>query len=345
MPTRSRVTIKEIAEEAGVSMQTVSRVINNRPDVAPMTRQRVKDIIDKHDYRPSSIARGITKGRSYLLGVVTAGIRHFGPSSTLSGIEKQASKMGYSTILRAVHQTEEFDIDEYLRFLVSQHVDGIIWAMPERGNIREEILTKIPQLAIPAVFINLQPHPDINVFDFDNLNGGRMATKHLIEQGFERIGLISGPMDWMVSRQRFLGWKDVLKIAGYESEDKQITEGDWTAESGARCMTRLLNQWPEIDAVFACNDLMALGAMKVASNSGRCIPDDLAVVGFDDIAESNFFTPSLTTVRQDPQDLGRRSVVEIDRLISVSRKFEEKPGKKTHIFQMQLIVRESSIKR
>lgn len=346
MPTHYRVTIKEIAEEAGVSMQTVSRVINNRPDVAPATRQRVKDIIAKHGYRPSSIARGITKGRSYILGVITAGIRHFGPSSTLSGIEKQASEMGYSIILRAVHQTEVFDIDEYLRFLVSQHVDGIIWAMPQRGNIRDEILGKIPKLDIPAVFINIQPHPDIAVFDFDNHSGGRIATEHLIEQGFRNIGLITGPMDWMVSRQRYRGWQEALEAAGYSSEEVQVAEGDWTAASGARCMAQLLRQWPEIDAVFACNDLMALGAMKAASNSGRRIPDDLAVVGFDDIAQSSYFSPSLTTVRQDPQDLGCRSVVEIDRLISGSGGQEDKESdRRAHIFQMQLVVRESSIRR
>jgi DNA-binding LacI/PurR family transcriptional regulator len=345
MPTLYRVTMKEIAEEAGVSMQTVSRVVNNRPDVAPKTRQRVKDIIASHDYRPSSIARGLTKGRSYLLGVITAGIRHFGPSSTLSGIEKKASKMGYATILRAVHQTEVFDIDEYLRFLVSQHVDGIIWAMPERGNIREEILSKIPMLAIPAVFINIQPHPDINVFDFDNHAGGRMAAEHLIGQGFQRIGLITGPMDWMVSRQRFLGWKDALEAVGYPSEENQIVEGDWTAKSGAQCMIQLLKQWPEIDAVFVCNDLMALGAMKAASDCGRSVPDDLAVVGFDDVDQASFFSPSLTTIRQDPQDLGRRSVEEIDRLISELNLEDVQPRENTHIYQMKLVIRKSSIKR
>ncbi len=345
MPTHYRVTIKEIAEEAGVSTQTVSRVVNNRPDVAPNTRQRVKSIIAKHDYTPSSIARGLTKGRSYILGVITAGIRHFGPSSTLSGIEKQASEMGYATILRAVHQTEVFDIDEYLRFLVSQHVDGIIWAMPERGNIRKEILGKIPMLAIPAVFINIQPHPDIIVFDFDNLGGGRMATEHLIDQGFQRIGLITGPMDWMVSRQRFLGWKDALERVGYSSDGIQIVEGDWTAKSGAQCMAQLLRQWPEIDAVFACNDLMALGAMKAARGRGRSVPDDLAVVGFDDVDQASFFSPSLTTIRQDPQYLGSRSVAEIDQLISDLNQEDVQPRENKHIFQMKLVVRESSIKR
>jgi LacI family transcriptional regulator len=345
MPAHLRVTIKEIAEEAGVSMQTVSRVVNNRRDVAPATRQRVKEIIAKYDYHPSSIARGITKGRSYILGVITAGIRHFGPSSTLSGIEKQASEMGYATILRAVHQTEVFDIDEYLRFLVSQHVDGIIWAMPERGNIREEVLEKIPDLAIPAVFINMQPHPSLNVFDFDNRSGGRMATEHLLEQGFQHICLITGPMDWMVSRQRYLGWKDALEAAGQAIDDKQIVEGDWTARSGARCMAQLLKQWPEIDAVFSCNDFIALGAMKAAQSAGRRIPDDLAIVGFDDVDQANYFSPSLTTIRQDPRDLGRRSVIEIDRLVSELDREKVDAGKNKHIFQMELIVRESSIRR
>ena len=143
MSLHRRVTIREIAQEAGVSTQTVSRVINNRPDVASETRRKVKEIIARYEYRPSSIARGLSKGRSYILGVIISGIRYFGPSRALSGIEKQASDLGYAIILRAVHQAEVFDIDEYLRFLISQHVDGIIWAMPEHGNIREEILEKI----------------------------------------------------------------------------------------------------------------------------------------------------------------------------------------------------------
>jgi len=342
MANQSRVTIKEIAKEAGVSPQTISRVLNNRPDVSPKTRKHIKEIIAKRNYHPSSIARGIGKGRSYILGVVSASLENYGPSNTLMGVVDRANQLGYTIILRVIDNPKDFDIDAQLRYLISQHVDGIIWALPDMGNIRDAILQKIPQLTLPTVFVNMHAHPDLVVVDFNNQSGGQMATQHLIDQGYQNIGIITGPMDWMVSRHRYRGWKKALEIAGLAANNQQVIEGDWSCTSGEKGLQNLLTQFTNMDAVFACNDRMALGAMRTAGNLGIHIPNDLAVVGYDDIPEANFFTPSLTTIRQDNKEPAFLAVDMANKLIIEAEQDEKTIKPDTHLFPPQLIIREST---
>ncbi len=339
-----RVTIQDVAAQAGVSYQTVSRVINNRPDVASATRRRVQQVIDELGFRPSSIARGMASGRSYILGVISASLEYFGPARMLMGVEKQASKLGYTIILRAIHDPDHFDIDEHLSFFLSQRVDGIIWTAADTAVIRKAILKKIPQLEFPVVFNNIEPHPDLNVVDFDSYDGSRMATEHLIAQGCQSIGLITGPMQWCVARQRYRGWKEALEAAGYAAPDEHVVEGDWSAISGEKGMVKLLEQQPEIDALFASNDPMALGAIKAAKRLGLRVPEDLAVVGYDDVPEADFFAPPLTTVRHDLESLAGLAVKEIDHMIDTARNGEDSYRPGTHLLKPELIIRESSIK-
>lgn len=345
MINSGRITIKEIAEEAGVSQQTVSRVLNNRPDVASSTRKRVKEIIAKRDYHPSSIARGIAQGRSYILGVVSAGLENHGPANTLMAVEKRANQLGYTIILRVVHNLEDFDIDEQIRYFISHHVDGIVWTLPDMGNIREAILQKIPQLSVPTVFLNMHAHPDLMVIDYNNESGGEIATEHLIEQGHRNIGMITGPMDWMVSRHRFRGWKAALETAVLPAADHQVVEGDWSCLSGEVGLKQLLKQFPDMDAVFISNDRMALGAMRAAKELGIDIPSDLALVGYDDAPEAGFFAPPLTTIRQDLKNPSFFAVDLVDKMITEVTQEEKTIKPRTHLFPPQLIVRESSIKK
>jgi len=160
---KRRVTIKQVAKEAGVSTQTVSRVINDRPDVAPETRQRVLQVIDELGYRPSNIARSLIQGRSCTLGVVGYGLEYFGPSRTLSGIEQQANELGYSLLLNLIRQPERNDVDQILRELLSRYVDGIVWAVPEVGSNRAWIQEEAPRLSVPVVFLSMHPHPNQGV--------------------------------------------------------------------------------------------------------------------------------------------------------------------------------------
>ena len=198
MVPRRRVTIKQVAREAGISTQTVSRVLNNRPDVAAETRQRVQGVIARLGYQPSRIARSLIQGHSSTLGVVGTGLDYFGPSRTLVGIVDRATDLGYTLCLNLVRRPEANDVGQLLQDMVAQHVDGIVWAVPEVGSNREWIRERGFQLPVPVVLLSTEPHANLSTVCVDNRAGGRMATQHLIEQGYRQIGLVSGPLSCLL---------------------------------------------------------------------------------------------------------------------------------------------------
>jgi LacI family transcriptional regulator len=335
-------TIRDVAAAAGVSRQTVSRVLNDRPDVAKETRQRVRDVIERLGYRPSSLARSLTQGRSYTLGVVSYGVQYFGPANTLAGIEHQASDMGYSLHLGLVRHPAEGGV-QLLHDMLSYHVDGVLWAVSEIGNNREWAQSEICKAPVPVVFLDMQPCSNLSVVNIDNRRGGYLAVTHLLDQGSRRVGLITGPLDWWSARQRRAGWKDALEERGMTIDEELVVEGTWSPGSGERGMRRLLQQRPQVDAVFACNDQMALGALKAAREMGRRVPRDLVIVGYDDTPEAAFFSPPLSTVRQDLDELGRCAVRELARLIEARQDEQSDITPASIRLQPELIVRESSI--
>jgi LacI family transcriptional regulator len=337
-----KVTIRDVAAAAGVSRQTVSRVLNDRPDVAKETRQRILEVIEELGYRPSSIARSLSHGRSYTLGVESYGVQYFGPSHTLVGIEHQANEMGYTLHLSLVQEPAESGV-QLLHDMLSYQVDGIIWAVSEIGNNREWAEREICNLNVPVVFLDMRPCPNLSVVNIDNRSGGYLATQHLLRQGYQRIGLITGPLDWWSAQQRKSGWKDAIEEAGRPVEEKLIVEGTWSAASGERGLRRLLEQRPDVDAVFACNDQMALGALKTTRELSLQVPQDLALVGYDDVPEAPFFSPPLSTVRQDLDQLGRSAVQELGRLIEAKQQEQTDIEPETILLQPELIVRESSV--
>jgi LacI family transcriptional regulator len=338
---KKKITIYDVANQAGVSRQTVSRVLNNRPDVARETRERIQDVIQRLGHQPSQIARSLSQGTSCTLGVVGYGIEYYGPSRTLSVIEKQANEHGYSLTLSLTHEPEDIDIAAFLNTLVSQHVDGIIWAVPQIGDNRDKLLDAITNITTPVVCANMLPHPAYSLVDSNNYNGGIFATQHLIERGYQRIGIITGPSNWIASSQRYEGWKAAHHAANIRVNENLIVEGDWSAASGYEGSMLLLASNPDIDAIFACNDQMALGALRAASKLGRKVPEDLALVGYDNIPESEYFSSPLTTVRQNFSEQGKRIVEEIERRIRERREgIEDIPT--TEFMNPELIIRESS---
>ena len=343
MNNRKRVTIKQVAEESGVSTQTVSRVVNDRPDVAQETRRRVQEVIEKLGYQPSQAARSLSRGLSYSLGVVVFGIEFFGPSRALSGIERQAAELGYSPLLYLVREPESNDVARIIDDLLSRHVDGIIWAVPEIGGNRDWMKSQFDNLPAPAVFHSMGPRPGLSTVCVDNYMGGRLATQHLIEQGYRNIGLITGPMDWWEARERTRGWRDALVEANLAPDQSLIVYGGWEAASGEHGLNQLLEQRPDTEAIFIGNDQMALGAMQIARARGLRIPGDLAIVGFDGIPEAAYFWPPLTTVSQPLYDVGRASVVELERMIKLDRQGVTAIEPRTTMLQPELIVRESSV--
>src|SRR5512136_1887595 len=222
MNLNKRATIKQVAKVANVSTQTVSRVINDRPDVAPETRARIKQIIDELDYHPSALARSLIQQRSYTLGVVTAGLKYIGPSRTLNGITSKAEELGYALLLEELPRFDTENIKPLLQNLLARHVDGIVWAVPQVGDNRrwvDEILNDVP---VPVVFLTMQARAGVSTVSVDNYAGGVLATRHLLEQGYRQIGHIAGPLDWWEARQRKQAWQETLEKAG-----KKVSENHW----------------------------------------------------------------------------------------------------------------------
>lgn len=346
MTSRGRLTIKEVAEAAGVSTQTVSRVINNRPDVAPGTFERVQRVISDTGYSPNIFARGLMQGRSHTLGIVAYGLEYFGPSRVLTGIERQAASMGYSISLNLIHEPETLDVEGLLSGLFSRQVDGIIWAVPDVGDNRlwsNEAGTDRPA---PVLMVGgMGGQSQLGSIGIDNRAIGRVATEHLLAGGARRVGIITGPMNWWEARQRQLGWRESLQEQGVPASDRQVVHGDWGATSGEEGLYRLLEQEPELDAVFASNDQMALGVLHAAHRLGRRIPEELSVVGVDNIAESSHFWPALTTVDQPLGDAGGLAVRELDgaiRRARLPRRGQDATPAPRTLLQPQLVIRESS---
>jgi LacI family transcriptional regulator len=344
MRGNKRATIKQVAKAAGVSTQTVSRVINERPDVARETRERILQVISELDYRPSALARSLIQQRSFTIGVVTAGLKFMGPSRTLNGITGKAEELEYALLLEELPRFETENTKPLLQGLLARHVDGIVWAVPEVDNNRrwiDEILNDIP---VPVVFLTMQPRPGITTIAIDNYAGGVQATQHLLDRGRRNIGHLSGPLDWWEARQRKQAWEDTLKKAGLEPAKDHWVEGNWSPSSGVAAFEQLLGSYPGMDAVFVANDQMALSVLQIAHRRNIGIPSDLAITGFDNMTESAYFWPALTTIHHNHNELGCRAIQELVGRIEAAQR-DETVEPRNILLSTELIVRESSILR
>jgi len=343
MPQPKRATIKDVAKTAGISIQTVSRVINNHPDVAPETRKRILQIIDDLDYRPSALARGLIHQRTHALGVVTAGLKYIGPSFTLNGILEMAGEKGFTVTLEELPGFHIDQVNRLLNSLLEKHVDGIIWAVPEIGDNRKWVEENLVNLPVPIVFLTMQIRPGINSVSYDNVQGAFLATSHLLQSGYHHIGHISGPLDWWEAKQRKMGWEKALSEAGLTPENRQVSSGNWSSASGIPAFLHLLDHFPELDAVFVANDQMAFSVLQTAARMGMKIPTRLGVVGFDGLAESAYLWPPLTTVFQNLNFLGRTAVEQVVHLIDCQLTEKPELEPETIVLMPELILRESSL--
>lgn len=309
MPPLHRVTIKEIAAITGVSVQTVSRVLNKRPDVSPATRQLVEAAIEEHGFRPNAVARSLVNRRSRMLGVIASGLAYVGVGQMLTSIADEAEASGYSIILKELAGFDAPDIVPVIELLLEHRVEGIIFAGPQMVSNVRHVQEQLPAARPQIVFLKSDPSPRFTTIGIDNIAAARLATEHLLALGRRRIAHIAGPLDWREARDRRDGWQAALSDAGLATGP--VAAGDWLAGSGVTALEAILDQAPEIDGLFAASDLMALGAIQVAHRRGLRIPDDLAIVGFDGLEEAAHFTPSLTTVLQPLTEMGRAAVREL----------------------------------
>ncbi len=340
----ARPTIKEVASMAGVSTQTISRVLNERPDVSPDTRKRVQKVIEELGYRPSALARSLIRQRSYTLGVVIAGLEYIGPSRVLSGITAAAEQSGYSILLKELPSFDEDNIKPIFQALLARHVDGIIWAVPEVGENHAWIHDSTPDLNVPIVYMTTAPQTNISVVAVDNYQGVRTAMSHLFEQGYRNIAHISGPLEWWESRQRMAAWRDALAEEGLPVNENQWSEGNWSPESGASAVAKLFDQYPEMDAILSGNDQMALGAIHFAAEKGIRIPEEIGIVGFDNIVKSAFFSPALTTLQQDQYKTAQLTVGEMIKIIEAEWQGIDPVDPQAILLPPKLIVRQSSLR-
>jgi DNA-binding LacI/PurR family transcriptional regulator len=284
---------------AGVSHQTVSRVLNSHPSVRPETRKRVLDAISQLGYRRNTAARALVTRKSATIGIITPASPLFGPTSTLLSMEWAARDAGYFVSVASVRLQDRLNLSNILEHFMSQAVEGIVVIAPQ--DFAAEVLGESAR-DVPTVVV--ADTPSLAQFDsvsVDQSAGASMAVNHLVERGHREIVHVSGPADWFDARARVVGWRTSMELA--KLPPARMIQGDWTAESGYQAGLTLIGSGLP-DAIFAANDEMALGLLRAFRQRGVSVPDQVSVVGFDDVAGSAYFDPPLTTVRQDFEALG-----------------------------------------
>ncbi|HXO08002.1 MAG TPA: LacI family DNA-binding transcriptional regulator [Solirubrobacteraceae bacterium] len=328
---RRPAVMSDVGRLAGVSHQTVSRVINGSPKVRPETRRRVIAAMRELDYRPNTVARALVTGRTYTLGVVGFDTTLYGPASVLFGIERAAHEAGYLMIVASLKALNRSSVSFAIDRLRVQGVDGILVIAPHLEAA--DALGHAP-IDVPVVAVEAGPVDIVPVVAVDQYQGAVSATQHLLDLGHESVWHVSGPPDWLESRERIEGWRRTLETAGAHAPTP--LPGDWSARAGYD-HGRRLSADPAVTAIFAANDQMALGVLRAMHEAGRDIPGEISVVGFDDVPESPYFTPPLTTVRQDFIEVGSRSLRLLVRMIAGGERLP--PSSRV---QPELIVRAST---
>lgn len=300
---RSRApSIRDVARLAGVSHQTVSRVLNDHPSIRPETKQRVQDAIGVLDYRPNLAARALVTSTSRTIGVLSATVGEFGPTSSIASIEDAARAEGYSVTTVNLPETTPEAIGDAIRQLGREQVSGIVALAPQ-----VRVFNVLRGMAVGVPIVSLQAASGAGGFSLsaDQVAGARAVTEHLISLGHNDILHLAGPQDWIEAESRMRGYLDALREADLPTFPP--IRGDWTADFGYFAGTELARR-RDFTAVFAANDLMAIGLMHGFRDAGIDVPRQVSVVGFDDIPVAAHVWPPLTTVHQDFPALGKRTV-------------------------------------
>ncbi|MEU7297842.1 LacI family DNA-binding transcriptional regulator [Streptomyces exfoliatus] len=298
----TKPVMDDVARLAGVSKQTVSRVLNEHPSVRPDTRTRVLAAMNELGYRPSSSARSLASGRTRVLGVISFDASRHGPASILTAINLAAREAGYLISSIALPPSEASAVAQAVGRLAAEGADGVIAIAPQQDT--DKALADVVA-GIPLVILESHLGPDVPVVTSDSAAGARLAVEHLLSLGHRTVHHIAGPSGWLAAEQRVRGWREALEAAG-ASVPEPLT-GDWSASSGYTLGRRLASR-PDATAVFASNDHMALGVLRALHEAGRRVPDDVSVIGYDDIPEAPYLLPPLTTVHNDFAETGRRAV-------------------------------------
>ena len=324
-------TMFDVARRAGVSHQTVSRVLNDLSGVAASTKLRVEQAIADLNYTPSPAARAMAKRRSGSIGLIQAGRPDYGPSSAALGFNEAARDAGYTVSQASMRTLDADTLTQAVHRLALQRVEVIVLISGEREGV--EVLHGI-DAGVPVVAVASEVEPGLHRVSLDQYTGARLATEHLIGLGHREVRHVAGPADSMDAAERRRGFVDVMREHGLDPREPIV--GDWLAASGHAAGERLLDD-PTVTGVFVANDHMSLGLLAAFRRAERRVPEDVSVIGFDDIPEAAYFAPALTTMRQDFDGLGR------DIMATVLDVLQDEPSAPDRTARVpELIVREST---
>ncbi|PKN90784.1 MAG: hypothetical protein CVU45_02070 [Chloroflexi bacterium HGW-Chloroflexi-7] len=330
--TSKRPTIRDVAQFAGVSHQTVSRVINQYERINPDTRKKVEDAIEALGYHPSAIARSMSSGGTRTFACISPNLTDFTFASMIEGAEAYAREQGYFLISATAPDALSFKtlVEQLVQ---SRRTEGLLVINPYADK-RYLYLPK----DVPVVLMGARPRTKgLASVALDDKQGGYLATKHLLSLGHTQIALISGPLEEDCVQDRINGYKKALHEAGLAFDKELISSGDWSATSGQSCIENLIKQGTKFSAVFAQNDRMATGAIHFLQKIGWHIPEDVSIVGFDDMPLSSYFNPSITTIRQDIPILGINAV----RLL-INKKEDPCEEIQQLLYTPELVIRDST---
>lgn len=330
------VTQNDVAKKAGVSFMTVSRVINNKTNVKEKTREKILKAIKELSYYPNSLGRGLNMNKTFAIGILIPFTSHIFSTpyyiELLNGVEKACAENNYSLILYP--KKEEYEEIDYQRPFFERKVDGLLIIAPRQFDKQ---LKKIQEKNIPCVVVDgRQTAENIIFIDSDNKKGAFKATETLIHKGHKRIAFISGWNFVTNGNDRMAGYKDALLQYQIPLRDEYIINGEFSEESGYHAMLQLINCAEKPTAIFAANDLMAIGAVRAIKEKGFNVPDDFSIIGFDDIKMTSYISPALSTVRQHSYEMGYTAATLLNQKINDHDKMI--PSK---IFDVEVIIRDS----
>lgn len=324
-----RPSIYDVARRAGVSHMTVSRVLNDHPNIRETTRARVLQAIEEMNYTPSSIARALATRRARRIGVLIDGPVQGGPNSTLRALQNAARTVGYTVSAFSTGDDDASQMDSGVIELVTQGVDALCVIAPRESSL--DLLRQQPT-GLPTIVIKAEADASWHTVGVDQREGGRLAAQHLIDLGHRTIAHLAGPTAWFDARERAEGWRRCLAEAGLP--EGPLVVGDWTSDFGFECGQSI--DLGSTTAVFAANDQIALGFIHGLHGRGIRVPDDISLIGFDDLSDARHFLPPLTSVRQNFAALGELALQQLIAAI-------EGDTELTHdTIQPELVVREST---
>lgn len=332
MGVRENITIRDVAARAGVSHQTVSRVINNSERVSPETRAKVEAAIAALDYRPNAIARIMATGSTSTLACISPNLTDFTFSNLIEGAQFEARQRGYLLIATSAPDARAFT-HQVEQLISSRRTEGLLVINP----YADERNTLVPQ-NVATVFIGARPRSSmISSVSLDDEAVGHTATQYLLSLGHVKIAQITGPHPEDCTQDRCTGYQSAITEAGLVVEEKLTTHGDWSVDSGYQEACNLLRHGGSFSAIFAQNDLMAIGAIRAIREVGLRVPQDISVIGIDDIPLAPYFNPPLTTIHQDIFNIGQQAA----RILIQAVEYPNLPT--CHIrIPANLIVREST---